>query len=159
MSEHAISITNMRMSDFYFLKIHIFQHFFVTILFQMAFCSLCNFGIMAAQSRKRAKYLSTGFNRHTRMLHQEIPVIPRIRQINYVFVIVDHKIPNSELRFVATDLFIAFARCRPFLHIHALENCIFSKALFDCDLRKHHFLFTFYFFHIREQVITFLRCA
>ena len=27
---------------------------------------------------------------HFRMLHQKIPVVPRIRQVNYVFVIVFH---------------------------------------------------------------------
>ena len=62
----------------------------------MLFCRLGDFFIVATQCRKRTENFCTIRNRHSRVLHQEIPVIPRIRQINYVFVVVKHNAVVSD---------------------------------------------------------------
>ena len=57
-----------------------------------------------------------------------------------------------------SDLLVALAGGRALLHIHSLENRVLAKALFDGDLRLHHLLLAFNLFHVREEIVTLLRC-
>ena len=52
----------------------------VTLTFRSRIKRFC----MPTERRKRVEYLRPVFHTHTRMLHQKIPVILRIRQVNYI---------------------------------------------------------------------------
>ena len=110
----------------------------------MTLGGFCNFFIMATQRCKRTEDFRPVGYRHSRMLHQEVPIVTRIRQVDNVFVIVCH------LGFMPSDLLVAFTRCGALLHVHPFEYGVLAEAFLDGDLRLHHLFFAFDFFHVRK---------
>ena len=124
--------------------IYIFPHVFIAGSIQMLFRSLGNLFIVAAKCRKRAENFCTIRHRHSRVLHQEIPVIPRIRQVDDVFVIVNHALcpPICWLRSrvvapscISIPLKMAFL---PKRFLMAICACIifFSRSIFFTSVKR-----------------------
>lgn len=66
------------------------QRQFVGHVVQFLLGGLGKGGAVAPQGRKGSENLRTGLHAHAGVLHEKIPVVPRVGQVYYVCVVLSH---------------------------------------------------------------------